>query len=345
MSHKNPVRKLQELGIINFPSKRRTKRPQKDLIDRLQSSSVRPRRYSNLQYCNAIKCGRHRCSEACWFGNRQRLLQQIPTVYRLLETIAGPAHEVRVVRGVWARSFNELNRASIEAANKLNRRALDRLYRPNIIAVGSFKAAVAPEDYGKLWICEIHQIVAGDVSKEELERAFETKNFSAEFQSLRVTEIENLGQAIHAVLSYDLQGWQHPFNELAAWRAKKAQREEFYCWLLDLKRDARLIRYGCDRYFNKLTNKKPKSPKPRKPRPYPRWLEPYMYYGRSDQGDHPLSGSYRRPEFSRGSQRQSKAAREPSKPGAYLPDVLDCESSDQDTLLELSNIILGKSNE
>jgi hypothetical protein len=52
-----------------------------------------------------------------------------------------------------------------------------------------------------------------------------------------------------------------------------AQVEEFYRWLLGLTPDARMIRYGCDRYFNKL-EKQPRmlEPKVRKKRPYPYWL-------------------------------------------------------------------------
>ena len=43
----------------------------------------------------------------------------------------------------------------------MNRRALDSLNTPELVAVGTFKVAVAPEYQGKLYICEIHEIIGG----------------------------------------------------------------------------------------------------------------------------------------------------------------------------------------
>jgi hypothetical protein len=252
-----------------------TKQLQRDLVRRLSNSSADPRRYSGLSGCKAKKCGRQRCSEACWFGNRRQLLQTIPVVYRLLQR-AGTAYEVRVIRGVWGRPFGELHEASIAAANKLNRRALDKLCDRNLIAVGTFKASVASEKSEKRWICEIHEIVAGAVDKAELERAFEAKRHTDEIQSLRVEEVNDLAGTIHAVLSYNLQCWKHPFYKLPSHRAKKAQRAEYYRWLSGLRPGARMVRYGCDRYFNELS-KRPRFPKPKKKRPYPYWLELYQF--------------------------------------------------------------------
>lgn len=329
MSMKRQIRRITKLGISNFATVERTERLQKDLVKRLQSSPLRPRRYAGLEDCSADKCRRHRCIEACWFANRRRLLQQIPLVHRLLRR-AGTAYEVRVIRGVWARPYGKLNEVSIAAANKLNRRALDKLYNPKLIAVGTFKAAVAPAHSGELWICEIHEIVAGEVEKADLERVFGTKRYTDEIQSLRVKKIDNLGPAIHAVLSCDLQGWQHPFNELAAWRPKKAQRAEFYRWLIGLKPGARLVRVGCDRHFNKLT-KQARTAKPRKPRPNPTWLEPFQF-GKPwwrNTGRHPKRMPRRKPK-----------ARRVDRPGEYLLDPPESDSSDEDAVRDLLNIDL-----
>jgi hypothetical protein len=48
-----------------------------------------------------------------------------------------------------------------------------------------------------------------------------------------------------------------------------------------------LIRYGCDRYFNKLENKKPRTFRAtvRKPRPYPYHLKKYMFGCREEYGE------------------------------------------------------------
>ena len=61
-----------------------------------------------------------------------------------------------------------------------------------------------------------------------------------------VKEIDDLGPAIYRAMSYDLDSWQHPYNELPISRAKKRQRIEFYSWLGGLEPGARVIRYGCE---------------------------------------------------------------------------------------------------
>jgi len=109
----------------------------------------------------------------------------------------------------------------------LNRRALDKLHDRNLIAVGTFKASVAPANSEKRWICEIHEIVAGAVEKADLERVFEAKRHTDEIQSLRVEKIEDVAATVHAVLNYNLQCWQHPFYEGQSYRAKKTQRAEY----------------------------------------------------------------------------------------------------------------------
>ena len=52
--------------------------------------------------------------------------------------------------------------------------------------------------------------------------------------------------------------------------------EEYYQWRLALPANSCLIRYGCDRYFNKLA-KEPRSIKEPKKRRYPSWLVPFMF--------------------------------------------------------------------
>jgi hypothetical protein len=193
------VHQLGKLGVSDFEMVAATERVQIDLLQRLSRASVKPRQYIGLINCDYDRCGKAQCSEACPFGARRRRLNEIPAAYRLIKNSKGPVFEVRIVRGVWARQFGGLHGVSIAAAKQLNRRALDRLNEPKIVAVGTFKVSVAPKYMGQLWMCEIHQIIAG-AKEEELEKVFcstrpapGTQNFA------RVKEVKNLGQTISNV--------------------------------------------------------------------------------------------------------------------------------------------------
>ena len=157
------------------------------------------------------------------------------------------------------------------------------------MAVGTFKAAPAGlVDGWKRWICELHQIVAG-VQQKDFDRIFLTQHDRGELRTkrrqsdipnmVRVRKITKLGPTISKVLRQDLRGWRHPWrDEIPPQRPTKAQRREFYEWLIGLSPDARIIRYGCDQHFHKLEKKsRPIRAKVRKKRPYPYWLQPYFF--------------------------------------------------------------------
>jgi hypothetical protein len=277
------VRRLAKLGIMDFETGAATERLQNDMLRRLERVLFDPGRLAGLEHCNERQCARRKCSEVCQFGTRRRRLKEIPLVYRLLHKSAGPFCEVRVGRGVWAQPAGKLNRVSIAAAKKLNRLAIDKLYYPTLIAVGTIKVSVAPRHEGGGWKCEIHQIVSG-AKKAELEKVFSSSRPAAG-NFIRVKEVTNLGQAIVDVLKRNVQGWQHLYQtEITPDRPKKGHRAEYYEWLLGLNADERMVRYGCDRYFNKL-KKKPRvvRVKVSKKRPYPVQLQPYMF------GSHPVN--------------------------------------------------------
>jgi hypothetical protein len=112
-----------------------------------------------------------------------------------------------------------------------------------------------------------------------------------------VKEVQDLGPILSEVLRSELSGWQHPWrHEIPPERPTKAQRREFYGWLLGLSPRARLIRYGCDRYFNALEKRPRPPPPPKRPRkrPYPYWLEKYFFGGeeRIRMGTDPNYGNY-----------------------------------------------------
>jgi hypothetical protein len=278
---KKKVHRLAKLGIVDFETVAAAARRQQDMLRRLERTQFGAGRLAGLAGCDKNHCGRKKCSEVCQFGTRRRRLTEIPAAHRLFRKSAGPLYEVRIGRGGWVQPAGKLDRVSIAAAKKLNRWALDRLYYPGLIAVGTFKVSVAPKHEGSGWKCEIHQIVSG-AKRKDLEKVFSSsRHASGNF--LRVKEVTNLGQAISDVLKRDVQGWQHPYQtEITPDRPKKGHRAEYYEWLLGLSADERMVRYGCDRYFNKLKKKPRVFPiKVGKGHSKPIWLGPYMF------GSHP----------------------------------------------------------
>jgi hypothetical protein len=275
------IRRLVAIGVANFETVDATQRLQHDMrrqLDRLLSDHGR---LAGLDDCSERQCGKLKCSAVCQFGTRSRRQAQIAAVHHLLQKTRGPLFEVRVGRGAWGQPAGKLEAVSIAAAKQLNRRAFDQLYQPDLIAVGTFKVSVAPESEGAGWTSEIHQIVGG-ATKAELEKAFSTSRPDlADF--LSVKKVTNLGQAISDVLRLEVASWQHPLHSgEPAPRPNKARRAEYYAWLLDLEPDDRMIRYGCDRHFNKL-KKKPRvvRQKALKGHPNPTWLARYQF------GSHP----------------------------------------------------------
>jgi hypothetical protein len=266
---KQLLRRLARLGASNFETVADTRQRQADMLRRLEEFGIDPGYYVGLHDCGANHCGLLKCAEACWFGTRARRIREIPAIHQLFAKSKGPIHVVQIVRGAWERPFNQLGRVSIAAAKQLNRRAFDDLYSSDIVAVGIFKILIALEGSGPRWVPEIHEIVAGP-TKSELYTAFKnTRPGNLDF--IRVDRVENLAEAISSVLKRDLEG-------RAGTSPKRSHRAEFYRWLLRVPVGTRIVRYGCDRYFNKLL----KQPRPRpvkipKKRPRPRWLEPSMY--------------------------------------------------------------------
>jgi hypothetical protein len=198
-------------------------------------------------------------------------------VFKLFQQCQGPLYQVRIIRESWRRPIGKLKVDRIAAAKQFNRRQLDTLYNPAVIAVGTYKVSIAPRHVGDYWVNEIHQIVAG-VGKEELERIFSVSRALLGFSNniFWAKRITDLGPTIAHVLRQNLPIWHQPYTKETGPRATKAERAEFYSWLLRLSPEERLIRYGCDKYFNRLA-KKPRPYRGKRKRPFPVWLVPYMY--------------------------------------------------------------------
>ena len=290
------LRAIRKLGISDLESADDVGERQADLLGRLKSNAWFRRLRGRLQRCTANRCGHNGCVEVCAFADWRRRLQQIPAAHRLISQANDPVYEVHIVRGIWARPIGDLRTASIAGAKQLNRRALDSLYIPTLVAVGTFKVSLAPKHLEPHWVCDVHQIVAG-ASKDELEKAFVVAAWAKEkYQSVvRIMEIEDLGRTLNDVFQADLRGWQHPeWPDGDPNTPTKAHREEFYRWLLSLSLGERMIRYGCDRYLNRL-KKQPRTARPKvhKPRPYPTWLSRYMFGNR----EQPLRGNFDQPPW------------------------------------------------
>ena len=141
MTDRNQLRRITKLGIGQFESADEVKRRQDDLLERLKANMWFRNRSKALARCTADHCGTAKCVEVCAFADWRRRLEQIPAAYRLMKKTDGPIYEVRVVRGVWTRPTGELRDVSIAAAKQLNRRALDSIFIPELVAFGTFKVS------------------------------------------------------------------------------------------------------------------------------------------------------------------------------------------------------------
>src|SRR5437660_920139 len=153
MNVKKQFRRISELGISNFETVEEVSQRQADMLKLLKQSSVDPDQYAGLDSCAADYCGRVNCLEACPFGALRRRLTEIPVVHNLLEGSNEPLYELRFIRGRWARPSEELGNVPITAAKKFNSRALDRLFRSTLVAVGTIKVAVEQRYERHVWVC------------------------------------------------------------------------------------------------------------------------------------------------------------------------------------------------
>jgi hypothetical protein len=273
---KKPAQRAAKLRVDGVDTTAEAAQLQLDVCRRLASTSVNPFKWVGLKNCSPTICVRARCNAACAFGARSHRLKAIPAAQRLLKACEGPFFEVRVSRAVWARKLGELSKISLMAAKQLNRRALDNVFNPDIIAIGSLKVTVVAGTIG-LWRLEVHQVMAG-VTRDELYRIFATRRRSLD-NFVLIDEVKDIQEATARVLTHDLHVWQHPSQGDGTIRPKQSARAEYYLWLLGMSSGSLTIRYGCDRHFNKLKKKLQtmKPPKPRKPRRDPTWLARWQF--------------------------------------------------------------------
>lgn len=265
---------LSDPNIDSLEPLTETRRRQRDILTELKR--VKRMIAVGLKHCSASRCGKDRCREVCAFGARRRRRKAIPATYRLLKNAGGPVFEVRVSPDAWFRNPGDLDTTSMMAARQLNRRSLDAVLNPNVVAVGCLKAYSMPGNMQKGWHLEIHQIVAG-VERVDFARVFGA-SLPRYYKSVSIEEIDDLSAAVSRVFQQDLRMWRSATGLPEPSRPKRKARAEYYQWQLPMRCGALTIRYGCDRHFNRL-KKVPKTvrPKVRKGHPYPTWLEPYQF--------------------------------------------------------------------
>jgi hypothetical protein len=260
--------------------KGRVRHAQTALLTRLSAAKdVDAGYWTGMADCNFRSCGKkHRCKEPCAFGEYRRLMSAAPAIASLF-ACDRELLEVRLNRRCWDRPFCSLNEVSISAAIKLGRRVLNNLFEPSVAAVGTFK--VFPDCKERLWRCEIHMIVGG-VNQIKMEHAL-CRRRGVDLESYdQVRVVAERDSAIAAVLTQDFSRWKHPNDPRDAEPMDGRHYTEFLKWLIRVNLGGRTIRFGCDRYFNRLKNKSQRyRPTPKK-RSYPFWLERHMF------GNHPF---------------------------------------------------------
>lgn len=251
-------------------------RAQREMVRRLEDAGA-ARLAKGLRKCSRTQCGQKICSSACRYGERRTWQKSRKKILSLLKRAPQPLLEVRITRGRWAKQFGRLNTLNLQAAKQLVRRALDKIRDPDIVAVGNIKAFAFPH-HGGAWVCQVHLIVAG-LDRDALETALRAQPYGGAFpQVVWASSMINLGRSLQDVFQSQPCLWEHPrFMEASPSRANKTQRAEYYGWLASLGPNDRQIRYGCDRYYNKLKKQARRLPARKKRRRNPYWLQTWMF--------------------------------------------------------------------
>jgi hypothetical protein len=240
-----------------------------DIADRLARRQDTRDVARRLWACETGGCDE--CGDVCPIRAGHWFRKTSPALNRLfLGSSGGSNREFLLGRTTWGRQEGHLGDAGLEAVFKTLRRALDSLREPSLVAVGIIDAWWGPGE----WSVGARVFVAVP-PKIDLYRAFDhTKGIAGPLEVLPVSDV---GVALKRLFG-DAQ-----VAKCSAWNfddavPKRSRRGEYYAWLAGLKPTARIFRYGCDRYFNRL-KKQPRKIvlKPKKRHPSPWWLAPYQY--------------------------------------------------------------------
>lgn len=247
-------------------------RQQKQLVRSVKAISAKKADYAGLRRCKKKRCGKMKCRPWCAFRMERDHRENISRAQHLFCAPSQTVYEVRLIRASWVRPFGELHGTSIGAAQKLARRALNRILS-DVSAVGAIK--LSPQIDG-LWVCEAHLLVTG-ADKQIIEGCWGSPKYSALFGDFaEVAPVKDLEKALSDVFDLRLRAWKHPFNIQDQIVLSDALHQEHVAWQLKCHPSGRIFRYGVDRHFNKL-KKAPRVPPPKKKRRTPYWLQPYQF--------------------------------------------------------------------
>ena len=216
--------------------------------------------------CSAGACTA--CGDVCPVKAARWRRRNVPAIKKLFSTkSSNVVWEVRLTSERWSRAPDELNHSSICAIEKAIRRSLDRLRQPQTIAVGVIDAW-----YGwRQWELGARWLIVGP-SKSELFDVFRVG------VAPQIDLIRDVGKTAKALFAAG-QCAKHlpPFDAVSSELGRR-RRGEYYAWLAACPPGGRVLRYGCDRYFNPLEKAQPLLHlRPKKGHPYPFWLRDQMF--------------------------------------------------------------------
>ena len=277
MSDRKLSRRIKRLGASNFEAVDDTAQRQSDMLRRLEEV-VGVSTHQGFRDCGPDDCGLLRCSAGCWFSLRRRWLNGVLSAHELIRQLPDPLYEVRIVRDEWHRPFGKLSTMNVQSAKQFVRHRLNTRNGRQAIMIGSYKVGKNP--FTERWTGEIHAVVSRS-DKLGLRRAFQLPLEGD--NHIYVEPVQDLPTTLVEVLRPDVRVWQPPYAVEPIKVPGKKQRAEFYRWLLRLRPDERLFRYGCDQYFRPIMKKEPRpvTIKPKKKRPSADRLERFQY------GEHP----------------------------------------------------------
>lgn len=173
---KSDIKTLQRQGANHVLPIEALDREQRNMIDRLTAAGVKSKLLGKLKKCGAGRCGRLRCSAACWWGNRGHLNDLAVQAIRLLEDIKGDRRFrfVTIIDPLRAVPIGELKTVSVRALMQVIRRAFRECPAlEDAIVFGAVEIAleVLP-DGRRLWSPHVHLVILTDATDEQLRQAF-----------------------------------------------------------------------------------------------------------------------------------------------------------------------------
>src|SRR5687767_7928117 len=115
------------------------RKEQEDVIRQLKGYGKAPAVVAALIRCRRTTCRSRNCWAVCRYGESRFYRANRNRILHLLKKAPRPVLEVHVTKASWARKSRQLHRISLRAAEQLARRALDKLYDADIVAVGTIK--------------------------------------------------------------------------------------------------------------------------------------------------------------------------------------------------------------